>query len=72
MRRRSWVSCSLLAAIAYLSIAAWNFRGVLPAPATLLPENTHVGAEYSQIGRLDQTMVMWVVTGNAHRLLTRP
>jgi hypothetical protein len=58
--------------IAYLVVALWNFRAVLPAPATLLPENPHVGDSYTTLGRLDLAMVLWVVTGNAERLLDRP
>jgi len=72
MRRRTWLTCSLLAASAYLAIATWNFRAVLTAPATLLPESPLLDEKFSRLGRLDQTMVLWVVTGNAHRLLTRP
>ena len=70
--RRSRTACLVAAATAYLAVASWNFRAVLPAPATLLPENPRVGGDYGTLGRLDLTMVLWVVTGNAERLLTRP
>lgn len=72
MRRRTSICCSLLAALAYLAIAAWSFRTVLPAPATLLAENPHLDALSMRLGRLDTSMVLWTVTGNAHRLLHRP
>lgn len=72
MRSRSWIACSVLAAIAYLAIALWNFRAVLPEPATRLPENPHLSDAYTRLGRLDLTMVLWMVTGNAERLLSRP
>jgi len=72
MRLRSRPACYLLAAIAYLGIAVWHFSAVLPAPATLLPENRHLAEPFLQVSRLDANMVLWVVTGNAHRLLHRP
>lgn len=70
--RRPRTVCLVAAAIAYLAVALWNFRVVLPAPATLLPESPQASAELGALGRLDLTMVLWVVTGNADRLLTRP
>ncbi|MBM4245736.1 MAG: hypothetical protein FJ148_18345 [Deltaproteobacteria bacterium] len=70
--RRSRAASFLAAAIVYLGVALWQFRAVLPGPATLLPENPHVGDTYVALGRLDLTMVLWVVTGNAERMLTRP
>lgn len=72
MRRRPRILCHVLAATAYLALALWTFRAVLPDPATLLPENTHLSGEYRTLGRLDLTMVLWVVTGTAQRLLERP
>jgi hypothetical protein len=65
-------ACLVAAAIAYLLVALWNFRAVLPAPATLLPENPHLTAAYAGIARLDLQTVLWIVTGNAERILTRP
>jgi hypothetical protein len=70
--RRPRTVCLVAAAIVYLGVALWNFRAVLPAPATLLPENPHLDADYAALARLDLTMVLWVVTGNADRILTRP
>jgi len=70
--RRSRAACLIAAAIVYLAVALWQLRAVLPDPATLLPENPHVGDTYIALGRLDLTMVLWVVTGNAERILTRP
>jgi hypothetical protein len=72
MPRRSWTICSLLAATVYLALALWHFRAVLPAPATLLPENPYLDESFTRVGRLDTNMVLWVSTGNAHRLLHRP
>jgi hypothetical protein len=72
MRSRSRIACSALAATAYLAVALWNFRSVLPAPATFLPESPRLDAAYTKLARLDLTMVLWTVTGNAERLLTRP
>jgi hypothetical protein len=72
MRLRSRLSRTLLVALAYLGIAAWILSPVLRAPATLLPENPHLDETFTQLGRLDTNMVLWVVTGNAHRLLTHP
>ena len=70
--RRPRTVCLAAAVIAYLAVALWSFRAVLSAPATLLPESTYPSAEYTTLGRLDLTMVLWVVTGNADRILTRP
>jgi hypothetical protein len=70
--RRPRTICLVAAAIAYLAVALWNFRAVLPAPATLLPENPHRSAELVTLGRLDLAMVLWVVTGNADRISSRP
>ena len=70
--RRPRTVCLVAAAIAYLAIALWSFRAVLPAPATLLPENPHLEDAYRTLGRLDRAMVLWIVTGNADRILDRP
>ena len=48
MRLRSRPACCLLAAIAYLGIALGHFSAVLPAPATLLPENPHLDETFTQ------------------------
>ena len=70
--RRPRTVCLVAAAIAYLAIALWSFRAVLPALAALLPENPHLEDAYRTLGRLDRAMVLWIVTGNADRILDRP
>lgn len=70
--RRSRTVCLVAAALAYLVVALWNFRAILPAPATLLPEKQQPDETYRKVERLDTTMVLWTVTGNAERLLERP
>jgi len=72
MLRRSRIACSVLAATAYLAVALWSFRAVLPAPATLLPDNPYLDPAFTKLGRLDLAMVLWTVSGNAERLLDRP
>lgn len=67
--RTDWL---VAAALAYLVLALWNFRAILPAPATLLPEKQQPDETYRKVERLDATMVLWTVTGNAARLLERP
>lgn len=61
-----------LAAVAYLGIALWSFRAVLPAPATLLPiADARFGKNQDsrELYRSDRRFVVAVVAEGARRIL---
>lgn len=69
--RRAWV-CFGLAAAAYLVVALFVLRNVVPAPARLLPYNADIDAASQTMGHYDQSMVVSVIARNADVLVTEP
>lgn len=61
-----------LVALAYLGVALFVLRGVLPNPTHLLPYNSAIDAQSQEMGHLDQSMVVSVIVRNAHTLWTQP
>ncbi len=69
--RREWV-CFGWAAAAYLVVALFVLRNVLPEPARLLPYNSDIDAANQTMGHFDQSMVVSVIVRNADILVTEP
>ena len=64
--------CTSLAAVAYLTIALWAYRGALAEPTRLLPVSTSGGGAMDVLTRWDQRAVVGLVARNADALLHDP
>ncbi len=70
--RRARNLCAFAAALAYLLVALFLLRGVLPDPSRLLPFNGQIDERSAGLGHMDQSMVVAVIARNADALLRSP